>query len=52
MMCRTSLLLLFLLASGVAAGTGAQEPPHATAPARVVDLRRMQPISEIGRAHV
>lgn len=50
MMCRTSLLLLFLLASGVASGAGAQEPPHAAAPAGVVDLRRMQPISGDARA--
>ncbi|MEY2161810.1 c-type cytochrome [Rhodanobacter sp. FW106-PBR-LB-2-11] len=50
MMYRTSLLLLFLLASGVAAGAGAQEPPHAAAPARVADLRRMQPVSGDARA--
>ena len=49
MMCRTSLLLMFLLASSIAVGAGAQEPPHAAAPAKAVDLRRMQPVS--GDAH-
>ncbi|HEY8327937.1 MAG TPA: c-type cytochrome [Rhodanobacter sp.] len=42
---RTSLLFTFLLASGVAMNAGAQQSPPAAVPAKVVDLRRMQPVS-------
>lgn len=45
---RTSLLGLFLSGCGVAMGCAAQHPPPANAvvtPARVLDLRRLQPVS-------
>lgn len=42
---RTSLLFTSLLASGVAISAVAQQSQPAAAPAKVVDLRRMQPIN-------
>ncbi|EIL98638.1 c-type cytochrome [Rhodanobacter thiooxydans] len=46
MTSRTSLLCMLLLGAGLVADAGASEPPHThTPPTRVVDLRRLQPVS-------